>query len=846
MAPIVPYTARIGLQPQNTPTVELSNSVNRELQNVGGAVESAADVFIQRAEQRENFKTENNYRKLQLDLEREMQERAATIQEGGEGFHDTFLTEAYRPKRDAFLASVPQRLRPQFEPLLADETGAVSTEWSTKAAATERDENYRWQKQEISLTHEEMSKALAIDPDGYDDYFTGGKAIIEASSLPTPEKALLTQQWEDIAQTAYLNTMLEKDPEGVLRELGYDARNLSGPTQFAILSRAVQWQESSDNPNAISGKGAVGLMQVMPATAGDIAKALKDPNFPTGAPDAAIQAYLSNPYVNKMYGEEYLRQQLRAFNGTRNPIETALVAYNAGPSVAQKWVESGYDDSILPKETRDYKKSILAEITSPVAKGSPDKVTFEGVDIADVNPDLRSRVADAFATVGKLKVKINSGARSEAENKAVGGADKSEHLHANAMDIDVSGMKITERIELIKALSAAGVTGLGIGANIIHADLGGRRAWGYANSAGGGEVPKWATDAIAAHLKGQVPPPRSVNTRFASLSYDKFQQFTSKADQIISTRTAKAQQATAVQKVEVRRSMANEIATVRATGQGTQNFDDTAISTILGEDDYMKFVADRNLAQKTFTAVDGLSTMPPDVLDQRVKDYEPISGSSDFADQQQIQAAVMKAVEKIQTQRAKAPDLAALEYPAVKGMYEELQRQMVSGADPAPSDVQSFVKTMLETQADFDTAPAARAPIPGDWAVEIGRTLTAVPEAAGRNRDQVRAAVADAYNGLKAYFGDYTDEVITYALSEYKGLSPVVSETIGRYMKAIAAGNDPFKPRVSADQAADMDQLGWFGLVPSLDQWPFGTFNPAPADATGLTPEEQLRAAEEP
>src|SRR5690606_8579178 len=111
-----------------------------------------------------------------------------------------------------------------------------------------------------------------------------------------------------------------------------------------------------------------------------------------------------------------------------------------------------------------------------------------------------------FAALGIDKVKINSGFRAPAHNEAVGGATGSRHQHGDAMDIDVSGYSHAQRVELIRTLSANGITGLGIGANIIHADLGGRRAWGYARSSGGGEVPKWAKAAIDEHLAGTAQP----------------------------------------------------------------------------------------------------------------------------------------------------------------------------------------------------------------------------------------------------------------------------------------------------------------------------------------------------
>lgn len=842
MARIETYTAQQGLNPGSTPDVRLVNPVAEEMQKIGQTVTSLAGTLIQRQEQRENFKVENDYRKLQLDLQDQMTKQAAEMPPDGEGFHDQFITNTFKPARDQFLATVPERVRPKFEAILADGSGSDFTEWSIRSATQERDQNYVWQRDEIKVTQDQLAAGIATNSPEYDNYLEQGKGLIAASSLPKPEKDKLYRDWENMAQVAMLNTMLTEDPQGIFRELGYDPRQLSPTTQRELLFRAVQWQESADNPNAISPKGAIGLMQVMPETAREIAGKIGDTSFPP--PDAsrdAVERYMSNPAINKQYGEYYLSEQLRTFSGARDPIEAALIAYNAGPSVAQKWVESGYDDKLLPKETRDYKAEIMGSLKSSPVKGDPQSVSFVG-NVEGTSPDLQNRLKDAFATIGLTKVKINSGHRSKAENDAAGGAEGSQHLDGNAMDIDVSGMKITERIELIKALSNSGITGIGVGSNIIHADLGGRRAWGYATSAGGGEVPAWAKPVIGQHLNGTTPPPRATSQRYASLPYDTRNQFTSKADQLLSQRAAAATKSTAVEKVNVKRAMENELALVRSTGQGSGTFDDTNVSTILGEDDYITYQRKREVAQKTFTATSGISTMAPEDMGVRVSEYAPDPNAGDFADQQLIQAAVQKEVDRVTNLRAKQPDKAALEFPEVKGVYEALQEKLVQG-NAEPGDVQGFVAQMLDTQGQFGVAPQARAPVTSEWAMEIGRSLSRTPEPTSKNRLEVRSAIQVQYEELKKYFGDYTDEVIVYSLSEYKGLSKPLAETIGAAMTAISTGGDPFR-RAGIDAAQDQDQVEGFsaprvGFGGSLFD-PF-EFN---AETEGLSAEEVLRQQE--
>jgi soluble lytic murein transglycosylase-like protein len=83
------------------------------------------------------------------------------------------------------------------------------------------------------------------------------------------------------------------------------------------LLRAVIHAESAFNPMAVSNKGAQGLMQLMPGTAGDL-----------GVSDAF------NVAQNIGGGAKYLAQLLKDFNGN---TQLATAAYNAGEAAVQKY-----------------------------------------------------------------------------------------------------------------------------------------------------------------------------------------------------------------------------------------------------------------------------------------------------------------------------------------------------------------------------------------------------------------------------------------------------------------------------------------------------------------------------
>ena len=116
-------------------------------------------------------------------------------------------------------------------------------------------------------------------------------------------------------------------------------------------------EESLYSARVVSSVGAIGLMQLMPATAKNVAQALH-------LSDSTYDAdRLYQPEHNIQVGTHYLGTLLNEYQGN---IVYAVAAYNAGPSAVQRWIASNghrpadeFVEGIGYRETRGYVKRVV-------------------------------------------------------------------------------------------------------------------------------------------------------------------------------------------------------------------------------------------------------------------------------------------------------------------------------------------------------------------------------------------------------------------------------------------------------------------------------------------------------
>jgi len=145
---------------------------------------------------------------------------------------------------------------------------------------------------------------------------------------------------------------------------GYPVTALpSGGTVEHALLFAITRQESAFDRDAVSRAGARGLMQLMPATAGDIANKLQLP--------FSAERLTADGTYNVLLGRAYLETLIDDFGGS---YALAIAGYNAGPGRVRQWLRDYGDprggkidmvdwiENIPISETRNYVQRVLENL----------------------------------------------------------------------------------------------------------------------------------------------------------------------------------------------------------------------------------------------------------------------------------------------------------------------------------------------------------------------------------------------------------------------------------------------------------------------------------------------------
>jgi len=127
-----------------------------------------------------------------------------------------------------------------------------------------------------------------------------------------------------------------------------------------LLVKAVIWQESRFNKDARGTHYELGLMQVVPGSAGAVQDWANAHHQKLPCKGVVIQ-----PAMNIEIGSWYLARALNRWRDYKGALPLALCEYNAGITKAREWRPDNVDGEVLPRikfaSTRAYAEAIIGK-----------------------------------------------------------------------------------------------------------------------------------------------------------------------------------------------------------------------------------------------------------------------------------------------------------------------------------------------------------------------------------------------------------------------------------------------------------------------------------------------------
>lgn len=213
------------------------------------------------------------------------------------------------------------------------------------------------------IQHDPAGAVMALnDP----ERFAGIDPTKRASYL------IIAEQRADALATQQVTNKAAFHPEAASLAAGRVITPMAGQK---IFDNGIVSIESDGNPKAVSPKGALGLTQIMPGTAREVAAGLGLKDV-AGLDDTSLkQRLLEDQNLNLRLGRTYWNQLLRRYNGD---IVLTAAAYNAGPGRADSWqrvAQERFGPAPSPqqiasvidiKETQDYLGKLYGRFGAPM------------------------------------------------------------------------------------------------------------------------------------------------------------------------------------------------------------------------------------------------------------------------------------------------------------------------------------------------------------------------------------------------------------------------------------------------------------------------------------------------
>lgn len=446
-------SAQLNTVSGNAPNFSGRSNIGESLQQGSRALYGAAAANYEEDQRKKDFEAQKEYYRVVGETQRQQAELFQSAPANGDGVVKG-SAELWEKNFSAFLGT----LDPELQERYAASGESVKQDYLARAETQQRAALRGDAMFTLDTFRKEATSRLIADPDSryaLEDQY---------ASLTASAPGLTAAERREFAQQG-LNAFAAGAAEGALFRTNQQRFvDPSGQVFEAALVPAVMSAESAGRADAVSPAGAVGLMQVMPGTARGIARELGDEAFPHDFTDAEVTEYLKDPKVSMRYGKYYLRQQLITFGGD---LEAALIAYNAGPGNARRWLDAGRNYAALPKpeETQPYVQRIFgkmgivseAEILSDPDLSADAKlaaVSRARQQSVEAQAEAARQIrAQQEARLTRLNVEIDQGLGLQAIKRAVEngvlrpGTDEFDAAIKRREKVDAEAIAVTQAVQ---------------------------------------------------------------------------------------------------------------------------------------------------------------------------------------------------------------------------------------------------------------------------------------------------------------------------------------------------------------------------------------------------------------
>lgn len=199
--------------------------------------------------------------------------------------------------------------------------------------------------------------------------------------------------------------------------------------------------------------------------------------------------------------------------------------------------------------------------------------------------------------------------------------------------------------------------------------------------------------------------------------------------------------------------VADDIASVAATGEGIADLKPQVVAGALGTAKLADWQAKRDRAQRGWAATAGMETQTGEEIAARLALLEPEPGTPGYADAAEIATAAEKKAKAILT--ARAADPAA----AVEASFPEVAEMAETASPEDPDAMQALVAARLQAQEALGIDELGRQPLTKKEAQALSRAITAQPDPG-----QQAGAMAQLVDQVSAAYGPHGDAVLSQVL----------------------------------------------------------------------------------